>query len=111
VSVISIGGSDWFGIGETGSEAYKGTALCGSRPNCLWTDECKRKVKAFEDCVKTTNEKMFELTAAESEAQRKALEKSEPIKQRNRIIVIALITTAVVILTIVIIRKVRKSRK
>jgi hypothetical protein len=88
--MISIGGSDWFGIGQTASEAYKGTEHCGSRPNCLWTDECKRKTQVYEDCVKSSNKMVYEATMANIELQKQMANKSGSGKLPKYVLPIAI---------------------
>ena len=98
--LFTISGNDWLGIGATGSEAYKGTAECGSRPNCLWTKECKRKVANFEECVKKVNQERSSSNAQflALEARRLEADKQEQIKKY-------LLVAAAIILLLLIIKK------
>jgi hypothetical protein len=105
--MISIGGSDWFGIGETGSAAYQGTELCGSRPNCLWTSDCKEKVKAFEDCVKLSNQQMFDLGMAQTQAQRESA-RLQAENQMNPYLKYALIGTGGLLAVLIIAKALKK---
>src|SRR5690625_1724193 len=82
--IISFSGTDWLGIGKTGSAAYQGTERCGSRPNCIaWTANCREQKAAFNDCVKRTTEQDYELAkmslANESASLRSSLQGNNKI--------------------------------
>ena len=96
---INLSGTDWLGIGATASEAYKGTAECGSRPNCLWTAECKRKTQAFEDCVKESNRIKYEIGMAGANNRPQLLQTtSDPQKKVWLIIAISVAVLIILIL-------------
>lgn len=104
--IISLSGTDWLGIGATASEAYKGTAMCGSRPNCLWTAECKRKTQAYEDCVRLSNEQMYQLGMAQTAAQQAAARNaSQNSLFRKKWVMIGIIAIVAILLIWLIFRK------
>ena len=84
------GGSDWLGIGQVFSGMSQGTEMCGSKP--LTGDKT-----AYETCVSRS----IDVIAADQNSKN-VLEQQ---KNKNKIIIVSLISASLLILAIVLIKR------
>lgn len=90
------------GIGTGIAGATQGTAMCGSKPACISfkpDSACAKRKQAFQDCVSRS------LDLAESAQQSEKIRLQESSKRRNTIIIVGAVSLAVVIVTILIVKK------
>ena len=89
MSMVSLGGSDWLGLGAIAGGLTQGTAECGSKP--LSGDKT-----SYENCISNS----LILKANQTASQEK--------KTKMKFIVIGLISVAVLITIVVVVKIKRK---
>lgn len=94
MSMVSLGGSDWLGLGATFGAMTQGTAMCGAKP-------ISGSTEAYDTCVARS----LEIQAQGGADAARAAEG----QRKTKLIIVALVSVTVLILGIVIIRSRRKS--
>ena len=107
---INISGQDWLGLGQMFGSLSQGTELCGSKPVCFSIKKgsnCDKKQTKYNDCLASS----MNLMASQVTAQNNSNNRIADVDRQKKIIIISvvsLISLAIIIGAIFIIRKQKK---